>query len=155
MEISDEWCLSRFPYAYCNQWCLISINHMDNAIKCILSKSADDKKMSGVNDMSDRQDAIQRDLEKLKKRGCVKSTGVHNILNINADCKIKRLREALWRKTWGTGGWKSGHEMAMCAHSIETKPFLCCINRHEHEQVSGSDSVPLSTLVGVLSPLVL
>ena len=64
----------------------IFISDIDDRLKCTLSKSANNTKLSGVVDMLEERDAIQRDLKKLERWTCV------NLMKLNiAKCKVLHL----------------------------------------------------------------
>jgi len=64
------------------------INHLDSSIECTFSKFAVDTKLRSVVDMPEGWDAIQKDLNKLKKQAHV------NLMRfIKAKCSVLHLSQ--------------------------------------------------------------
>jgi len=96
----------------------IFIDDTDSEITCTLSTFADGTKLSGVVNMPERWDGIQRDLEKLEKWAPVdfmrfnKAKG--KVLHLGWGSPryqhrlgVKGWRAALLRRTWGCWGVRS------------------------------------------------
>ena len=66
--------------------------HRDSGIECTLSRFADNAKLGGALDMSEGQDAIQSDLDKIKKWAYVNFMNFHR-----AKCKVLHLG---WGNSW-------------------------------------------------------
>lgn len=77
----------------------IFVNDIDDKIECILRRSAVDIKLSGAIDKVEERDAIQRDMDKLKKWANV------NLVRFNkAKCKVLHFSGVKLRCVYRLGG---------------------------------------------------
>jgi len=64
----------------------LSVSDMDTEIECTLSKSADNTKVSGMVDVLERSDVIQKKFERLQKWVCA------NLLKFSkSKCKVLHM----------------------------------------------------------------
>jgi len=117
----------------------IFVNDTYSGIRCTLSKFADDTKVSDAVDTPEGQDAVQRDLDKLEKWACVNlmrfnkpSAGSCSWFGTapatNTSWRMKGLRAALLRRTWGMDEkLDMSHQCALAAQNASR--ILGCIKR--------------------------
>ncbi|KAK4817941.1 hypothetical protein QYF61_002785 [Mycteria americana] len=145
----------------------IFISDTDSGIECTLSKFADTTRQSGMVDMPEGWNAIQRDLDKLEK-------WVHvNFMRFSkAKCKVLHLGwgNPQYQYRLGDEGIESSpaekdlrvpvdeklHKPPACASSPESQPYPGLHKKKHGQQVKGGDSVPLlcsgETPPGLLHP---
>ena len=112
------------------------------------------------------QNVIQRDLVRLERFAQV------NLMRFNkANCKILHLgygtsalsvqtwgqkdwAQPCWKRSWGTGGWQTGHKPKMCPHNPESQPYPGLHQKKRGQQGKGGDPAPFF-FAGETSPEVL
>ena len=115
----------------------IFINDIDRGVKCTFSKFAEDTKLWGAVSTPEGQDAIHRDLDRLKQWVQVNimrfNTSKYKVLhlgqgNLCYQDKLgdERIEPSSAKKSVpvGTDGWEAEHKSAMCPRSSESQLYL-------------------------------
>ncbi|GAB0181794.1 cAMP-dependent protein kinase inhibitor alpha [Grus japonensis] len=125
---------------------------MDSVIECTLSKCANDTKLCGVVDMLEGRDAIQRDLDRLKRWARA------NHMKFNkAKCKVLHVgqgnpkhkyrldREWIESSPEEDLGVFMDERLKMSQQCLQPrKPTITGLQQEKHgQQVEGGDSAPL------------
>jgi len=133
----------------------IFVGDMDSGTECTLSKFANDTKLCGVVDALEGRNAVQRDLDRLKRWACV------NCRKFNkAKCKVLHVGWGNPKHKYRLGGeWIEGspeekdlgllvdEKLNMswqCALAAQKASHIPGLHQEKHgQQVEGGDSAPL------------
>lgn len=105
--------MSGVPQVLSWDQCLYILNSdIGDAIKCNLSKSADDSKLSGESNMTEGRECFQMDLNKLKMWACDLQQGLRYVYRHGEKLLENNLAKTPFIS--GLGRCRSSYEPAMC-----------------------------------------